>query len=98
MFDQCNNIEDTPVNNIAMERQCGTVDYRLKKLRDLQAVSRSMILANSTELRGEKGSNFRNFKEEAEKKKQLELSWQQKTKEKFSQGVSEKQQVAQIKE
>ena len=24
VFDQCDNIDDTPVNNIAMERQCGT--------------------------------------------------------------------------
>ena len=28
IFDQTLNIDDTPVNNIAMERQCGTVDYR----------------------------------------------------------------------
>ena len=32
VFHQAANIDDTPVNNLAMERQCGTVDYRLKKL------------------------------------------------------------------
>ena len=37
VFDQCANPDDTPVNNIAMERQCGTVDYRLHKLWELSA-------------------------------------------------------------
>ena len=40
VFDQCSNIDDTPVNNMAMERAFGKADYRLQKLRDLNAVGR----------------------------------------------------------
>ena len=73
-------------------------NYRLKKLRTLEAVSRSMILAKSAELRGEKESRFRTFKEEVLKKEELKLKWQEHTKEKFAKGASEKQQSAQLKE
>ena len=38
---QAANLDDTPVHNIGMERLCGQVDYRLHKLGNLQAVSRS---------------------------------------------------------
>ena len=44
VMEQAENIDDTPVNNIGCERTCGKVDYRLQKLKDLQAVSRSIIL------------------------------------------------------
>ncbi|KAK1878430.1 Dihydroorotate dehydrogenase B (NAD(+)) catalytic subunit [Dissostichus eleginoides] len=37
--EQASNIDDTPVHNIGMERQCGKVDYRLKKLGTLNAVT-----------------------------------------------------------
>ena len=98
VFDQAANVDDTPVNNIAMERVCGKVDQRLQKLGQLEAVSRSIILSKSAELRDGKESNFRGFKAEVEKKKQLELEWKEKTKEKFAKGASEKQIVAQAKE
>ena len=32
VFDQTSNVDNTPVNNIAMERSCEMVDYRLKHL------------------------------------------------------------------
>ncbi|QQP38944.1 Hypothetical protein FKW44_005860, partial [Caligus rogercresseyi] len=35
--EQASNIDGTPVHNIGMERQCGKVDYRLKKLGTLNA-------------------------------------------------------------
>ena len=38
------NINDTPTNNLEQERQCGDVDYRLKKKGSLNAVSRDIIL------------------------------------------------------
>lgn len=38
---QAANLDDTPVHNIGMERQCGLVDHRLHKLQSLEAVSRS---------------------------------------------------------
>ena len=43
VFDQAKNIDDTPVHNLAMENQCGTVDYRLHKQRTLSAVGRYLI-------------------------------------------------------
>ena len=98
VFDQAPNIDDTPVNNIAMERTCGMVDQRLQKLGQLEAVSRSIILSRSSELRDGNVSEFRGFKAVVEKKKQLELQWKEKTKEKFAAGASEKQVVAQVKE
>ena len=98
VFDQAANVDDTPVNNIAMERVCGKVDQRLKKLGQLESVSRSIILSRSAELRDGKESEFRGFKAEVQMKKQLELQWKQQTKEKFAQGATEKQVSAQAKE
>ena len=98
VFDQATNIDDTPVHNLAMERQCGLVDYRLKKLQTLQAVSRSMILGKAEDLRQGKVSKFRTFKKEVEAKRMLELQWQEKMKAKFATGADEKQIVAQAKE
>ena len=46
--EQATNIDDTPVHNIGMERQCGKVDYRLKKFGTMQAVSRSSCRGAST--------------------------------------------------
>ena len=59
VFQQAKNIDDTPVNNLAMERQ--SVDYRLEKLQTLPAVNRSVILGRAKELRDGKESNFRSF-------------------------------------
>ena len=61
VFDQAANVDDTPVHNLAMERQCGLVDYRLKKMQTLQAVNWSMILEKATDLREGKVSQFRGF-------------------------------------
>ena len=98
VFDQCANPDDTPVNNIAMERQCGTVDYRLHKLRQLSAVSRSMTLAHRAEVSAGKESSFRSYKEQVEAKKHLMLEWKEKIKEKLANGADVRQVVAQTKE
>ena len=81
-----------------MERQCGTVDYRVHKLQTLGATSRSMSLAHSEELRTGKKSSFRSFKEQVEKKRQLMLEWNENMKEKIAKGADIKQVVAQTKE
>lgn len=57
-----------------------------------------MILARAGELREGKASEFRTFKDQVQKKKQVELEWQEKTKEKFALGAEERQLVAQAKE
>ncbi|KAK5922719.1 hypothetical protein CgunFtcFv8_019959 [Champsocephalus gunnari] len=73
--EQASNIDDTPVHNIGMERQCGKVDYRLKKLGTLNAVSRSIILQKSQELRDGQIPSFRGFKAAAQAKREVELNW-----------------------
>ena len=92
------NIDDTPVHNIGMERQCGQVDYRLKKLGTLNAVSRSIILQKSQELRDGQIPFFRGFKAAAQAKREVELNWSKLMKAKFEGGVDQKQEMAQRKE
>ena len=38
------NIDEAPVHNLDAERNFGKVDYRLKKIQSLEAVSRSLFL------------------------------------------------------
>ena len=96
--EQAANIDETPVNNLAMERQFGTVDYRLKKLKTLEAVGRSMILDKTQDLRAESNISFRSFKNEVRKKRELQLQWSTKMKDKFASGANEKVICAQTKE
>ncbi|KAK5859359.1 hypothetical protein PBY51_020921 [Eleginops maclovinus] len=81
-----------------MERQCGKVDYRLKKLGTLNAVSRSIILQKSQELRDGQIPSFRGFKAAAQAKREVELNWSKLMKAKFESGADEKQEMAQRKE
>ncbi|KAJ8367646.1 hypothetical protein AAFF_G00313980 [Aldrovandia affinis] len=73
--DQASYIDETSVHNISMERQHGKVDYKLTKLGTLNAVSRSIILQKSQELRGGQILSFRGFKAAAQAKRQVELNW-----------------------
>ena len=41
---QSANIDQTPVHNLAAERACGKIDYRIKRTHSLTPVSRQMIL------------------------------------------------------
>ena len=72
--EQAANIDDTPVNNLDMERLMGTTDYRLQKVRTLAAASRGIILGKTQELREtDQGISFRTFRKEVEAKRDLEL-------------------------
>ena len=75
-------IDETPVHNIEMERQCGKVDYRLKKYLKLPAVSRSIILQRSKQLREGELPSFRGFKEAAKAKLDKEYGWLESEKQK----------------
>ena len=68
------NIDQIPVHNIGMERQCGLVDFRLRKLGNLTAVSRSIFLQRSQQLKTGRIPSFRGFREAAQAKRELELS------------------------
>ena len=94
---QAENVDDCPVTNLDMERACGKVDYREKKLRTLKAVSQSMILEGAEKERGSQFS-FRSFKEEALALRELNLEWSSKMKEKFKQNADIKQINSQVNE
>ena len=87
---QCKNVDDCPVTNLEMERFCGKVDYRESKLKTLRAVSRSMILEKAKEKKGEQ-SSFRSFKAETMARRELDLAWSEKMKEKFKASADVKQ-------
>ena len=71
----------------------------MKKIQSLEAVSRSLILQRAKDLREEKETKaFRTFKKEAEAKREVELAWSLKMKDKMKLGYSEKQIIGQIKE
>ena len=53
VFNQCDNIDLTPVHNLQMERQCGDTDQRLKKKPNIETVSRGIILKQTQNLRKE---------------------------------------------
>ena len=96
--DQAANVDDTPVINIAMEWLCGKVDYRIHKLKELGAVSQSIILQQTEKLRKTNDISFREFTEEAKKIKDLKLSWSKKMKQRFEAGTLEKEAIAIDKE
>ena len=81
-----------------MERQCGKVDYRLKKLGTLNAVSRLVILQKSQELRAGQVHSFRGFKAAAQAETEVELKWTRLMKEKFESGADQKHEMAQRQE
>ena len=95
---QASNPDDTPVNNISMERNLGTVDHRLQKLRTLEAVSRSVILDKTKELREKSTESFRSYRKESEKKAEISLKWSKRMKEKSSKGLGEKMIIGEKKE
>ena len=60
------------------------VDYRLKHLKSLGAVSRSISLSHSTQLREGEESNFRSYKEEVMRQRNIKMAWKQRAEEKFA--------------
>ena len=90
--------DDTPVHNLGMERVYGKTDYRAKKLKQLDAVSRSMILYATGQLRKDYQDSFRKFRKEAEEIRDLKIKWSQKMKDRFAAKLTEKQAVAVNKE
>ena len=98
VLEQAVNIDDTPVTNVGMERSCGKVDYRLQKLKHLEAVSRSIILQKTQVMRDNNPSNFRGFKGELERVKELKIFWSERMKAAQEKGSDEKQEVAKQKE
>ena len=53
VFEQCDNIDQTPVYNLQMEGQYGDTEYRLKKKYNLDTVSRDSVLRQTYNLGGQ---------------------------------------------
>ena len=83
--------DDTPVTNIGMDWSCGNVDYRLQKIKDLEGVSQSIILQKNQIMRDVNPSNFRSFKDELERLKELKIFWSDRLKAEREKGSDEKQ-------
>ena len=98
--EQAKNIDDTPTNNMDMERLMGKADQRLKKLQTLNATGKSIILQKTQQLRACHGASnaFRSYSKKVEARKQLELKWNHKQEEKFKDDTDKKQEVALVKE
>ena len=77
-----------------MERSCGKIDYRLQKLKDLEAASKSVIFQYTESLKENSEVSFRTFAEAAKKVKDLKIEWKEKTQALFQQGASEKEVIA----
>ena len=93
--EQAMNIDDTPTNNMEMERLMGRTDYRLQKLQTLGAASRSIILQKTKALReASQDPGFRSFRLQAQKKRDKEVEWNAKVKEQFKSSAEKKQEAA----
>ena len=75
--EQAGVLDDTPTNNMDMERLMGLTGQRLKKLQTFSAASRSIMLKSTRALKeaSEKPS-FRSFRQR-EAKRELEVKWNQ---------------------
>ena len=96
--EQAASIDETPVTNLAAERACGKIDYRLHKARSLSAVSRQMILQRCKELRSSQTPSFRGYREAAMAKRELELRWTNFMKDRMKQGSDEKRELSLLQE
>ena len=93
--EQAKNINDTPTNNMDMERMMGLSDHRLKKLQTLGAASRSIILKKTRALReSRKQTNFRSFRQQVEDRREKEVEWNTKMAEKTKDEAVRKQETA----
>ena len=82
VFDQCPNADNTPVNNLQIERQCGDTDHRLKKKFSMDAVTRGTVLKQTCNLRGSVPSGeFRKIFPVVQEIAEIKLEWNTKQKE-----------------
>ena len=72
----------------------GMTDQRLKKLQTLPAASRAIILRKTRDLRSSQSSNFRNFLDQVQAKREKEVEWNTKMAVKMKAEAERKQEVA----
>ena len=92
VFDQCPNADNTPVNNLQMERQCGDTDHRLKKKFSMDAVTRGTVLKQTCNLRGSVPSGeFRKIFPVVQEIAEIKLEWNTRQKELQSIGLDKRE-------
>ena len=91
VFDQCENIDNTPVHNLQMERQCGDTDHRLKKKGNLNVVNRGTILKNTETLRDILSVAYRQLGPVVDALKEIKEEWSRRQKELESIGLKKKE-------
>ena len=92
VFDQCEDIDNTPVHNLQMERQCGDIDHRLKQKANINVVNRGTILKNTENLRGSTPSKeFRKMGPVFEDLSEIKHEWNVRQKELESFGLEKKE-------
>lgn len=77
VFNQCENIDLTPVHNLQMERQCGDTDQRLKKKPNIETVSRGTILKETQSLRKEVSSQYRSLESVVKVMDEIKATWKE---------------------
>ena len=93
--DQASHVDDCPTNNMDMERLMGKADQRLQKLQTLSAASRSIVLEKTKALRAaQESSSFRSFRKVVDERREKEMKWNEKVKERFASDAEKKQQAA----
>ena len=92
VFDQCVNIDNTPVHNLQMERPCGDTDYRLKKKSSFDAATRGTILKQTSILRGSvPSSEFRKMCPVVQEIAEIKYQWNTRQQELQSIGLDKKE-------
>ena len=92
VFDQCDNIDNTPVHNLEMERQCGDTDHRLKKKSSLDVVARGTMLKQTSHLLASvPPGEFRKMGPVVQKLKEIKDQWIARQKELQSIGLNKKE-------
>ena len=91
VFEQRDNIDQTPIHNLHMERQCGDTDHRLKKKASLGTVSRDSVLSQTQNLRGQVSRDYRNMGNVVKIMDDMKPEWKVKEKDLQEIGLSQKE-------
>lgn len=91
VFDQCHEIDQTPVHNLEMERQCGDTDQRLKKKASLDPVARGTVLKETSKLRTNINSDFRKMGSVVKQLDEIKFKWKLRQQELQAVGLSKKE-------
>ena len=83
-------IDNTPVNNLEMERMCGDLDNRLKKKSNLDAVSRGVVLKGTHKLLPEL-PDFHMMRPVVKRIQRIKVEWSERQKELRARGLTSKE-------